>query len=109
MPLGFRLGDLILCLILALLIFGPHKLPEIGTAIGKAISSFKNSLKGSTGEIDTEETVDPREQRNLEIQRMELQVLEHTIAIKQLELEYHQTAVPVKVISEETEIETPTN
>lgn len=41
-----RLGpsELILILAIALVIFGPSKLPEIGKALGKSISEFKNSV-----------------------------------------------------------------
>lgn len=34
---------LILALIVLLVIFGPGKLPELGTAVGKTIRAFKNS------------------------------------------------------------------
>lgn len=37
---------LILILAVALLIFGPKKLPEIGSAFGKTLSEFKNSMNG---------------------------------------------------------------
>ena len=40
---GGRLGvsELILILAIALVVFGPSKLPEIGRSLGKAISEFK--------------------------------------------------------------------
>ncbi|MFB6465453.1 twin-arginine translocase TatA/TatE family subunit [Cytobacillus sp. Hz8] len=37
---------LILILVLALIVFGPKKLPEIGRAIGQSLREFKNSTKG---------------------------------------------------------------
>lgn len=37
---------LILILVLALIIFGPKKLPEIGRAFGQTLREFKNSSKG---------------------------------------------------------------
>ncbi|TKC13804.1 twin-arginine translocase TatA/TatE family subunit [Robertmurraya kyonggiensis] len=37
---------LILILVLALIIFGPKKLPEIGRAVGQSLKEFKNSTKG---------------------------------------------------------------
>lgn len=37
---------LILILIVALLIFGPNKLPEIGKAAGNSLREFKNATKG---------------------------------------------------------------
>ncbi|CAG9615076.1 Sec-independent protein translocase protein TatAd [Bacillus rhizoplanae] len=36
---------LILILIIALIIFGPSKLPEIGRAFGNTLKEFKNSTK----------------------------------------------------------------
>lgn len=38
--------SLILILVLALLIFGPNKLPELGQAVGKTLREFKLSTKG---------------------------------------------------------------
>lgn len=37
---------LILILVLALIIFGPKKLPEMGRAVGQSLKEFKNSTKG---------------------------------------------------------------
>ncbi|WP_077214365.1 twin-arginine translocase TatA/TatE family subunit [Bacillus dakarensis] len=37
---------LILILIIALVIFGPKKLPEMGRAVGQSLREFKNSTKG---------------------------------------------------------------
>lgn len=36
---------LILILVIALVIFGPKKLPEIGRAVGQTLKEFKNSAK----------------------------------------------------------------
>lgn len=36
---------LILILIIALVIFGPSKLPEIGKAVGGSLKEFKNAAK----------------------------------------------------------------
>ncbi|HJZ11873.1 MAG TPA: TatA/E family twin arginine-targeting protein translocase [Acidobacteriota bacterium] len=40
-PIGFQ--ELIFILIIALLIFGPKKLPELGRSLGKAIGEFKRA------------------------------------------------------------------
>ncbi|MCQ6282018.1 twin-arginine translocase TatA/TatE family subunit [Bacillus sp. EB600] len=37
---------LILILVLALIIFGPKKLPELGRAVGQSLKEFKTSTKG---------------------------------------------------------------
>jgi sec-independent protein translocase protein TatA len=45
---------LILILVLALIIFGPNKLPEIGRAVGKSIREFKRASEGITKDIKEE-------------------------------------------------------
>jgi len=45
---------LIIILVLALIIFGPKKLPEIGRAMGQSLKEFKNSTKGIMDDIDND-------------------------------------------------------
>lgn len=45
--------SLILILVVALIIFGPGKLPSVGKAMGETISSFKKAVKDD--DSDTEE------------------------------------------------------
>lgn len=50
---GIGIPGLILILVLALIIFGPKKLPEIGRAFGQTLREFKNSTKELTnGEFE---------------------------------------------------------
>ncbi len=37
--------ELVIILVLALVIFGPGKLPEVGKAVGKSINEFKKASK----------------------------------------------------------------
>lgn len=48
--IGF--SELVLILLLALLIFGPGKLPEVGKALGKSIREFKSATSGVKEEIN---------------------------------------------------------
>jgi len=58
MPLGLHLPELIIVLVIALLIFGPKKLPEMGSAIGKAITEFRKGMSelGAPKDEHVEET-----------------------------------------------------
>jgi len=61
-PLGFQ--EVLFILVLALLIFGPRRLPEIGRTIGKGMAQFRkasNDLKRSIeSEISLEEDAPAR-------------------------------------------------
>jgi sec-independent protein translocase protein TatA len=48
------LPGLILILTIALVIFGPKKLPEIGKAAGETLKEFKNSARDLTSETKEE-------------------------------------------------------
>ncbi|MDQ0178205.1 twin-arginine translocase TatA/TatE family subunit [Bacillus chungangensis] len=41
-------GSLVLIIVIALIIFGPKKLPELGRAAGNTLREFKNATKGLT-------------------------------------------------------------
>ena len=45
---GLGLPEILLILVIALLIFGAAKLPEIGRALGKALSEFKKGTQEFT-------------------------------------------------------------
>jgi TatA/E family protein of Tat protein translocase len=44
---------LLVIMAVALLIFGPRKLPELGKGLGEGIRGFKNALKPASSETDT--------------------------------------------------------
>ncbi|MGE5239753.1 MAG: twin-arginine translocase TatA/TatE family subunit [Chloroflexota bacterium] len=41
---GLGLPEVIVVLVIALLVFGPSKLPSLGKSVGEAITSFKKGL-----------------------------------------------------------------
>lgn len=45
---------LILIFVIALFIFGPNKLPEIGSAVGKSIREFKKAAEGIKDDVKEE-------------------------------------------------------
>ena len=53
---GIGVPELVVILVIALVIFGPGKLPEIGSALGKGIRDFKKSFEGDEEEVKKVET-----------------------------------------------------
>jgi sec-independent protein translocase protein TatA len=45
--------EILLIMVIALLVFGAKRLPEIGSSLGKGIREFKKSMKEVTEDIDT--------------------------------------------------------
>ncbi len=44
----FAPQHLLIILVIALFVFGPKKLPELGQGLGKGIRSFKESMRAAT-------------------------------------------------------------
>lgn len=47
-------SELVLILALALILFGPKRLPEIADAMGKSIRKFKSATRDATDEVQRE-------------------------------------------------------
>ena len=53
---GIGMPELMVILVIALIIFGPGKLPELGSSLGKAIRGFKKSMQDTEKELTVNET-----------------------------------------------------
>ncbi len=57
---GLHMPELIIILVVALLIFGPKKLPEMGSAIGKSIKEFRKGMNEMAQPKEEEEKQLPK-------------------------------------------------
>ncbi|OIP78547.1 MAG: Sec-independent protein translocase TatA [Oscillatoriales cyanobacterium CG2_30_44_21] len=62
---GVGLPEMILIMLVALLVFGPKKLPEIGRSMGKAIKGFQDASREFESEFKRE--ADRMEQVTLQV------------------------------------------
>ncbi|MBD2612110.1 twin-arginine translocase TatA/TatE family subunit [Nostoc punctiforme FACHB-252] len=55
MLFGLGWPELGVILVVAILIFGPKKIPELGTALGKTLRGFKEEMKTPSDETNPEQ------------------------------------------------------
>jgi sec-independent protein translocase protein TatA len=53
---GLGLPEIVVILVVALLVFGPKKLPEIGKSMGKALRGFQDASRDFEAEFKREAT-----------------------------------------------------
>lgn len=63
MPFGIGVWELAILLLVALLVFGPKRLPEMGRSLGRGMREFKDSVSGNSK--DDEDDDRAREAREL--------------------------------------------
>ena len=51
--------ELAIVLIIALIVFGPKRLPELGKSLGKGIREFKGSISGEHDDEEPEQDASP--------------------------------------------------
>ena len=61
MPSSIGVPGLIIILVIALIIFAPSKLPQLGKAVGHTLKEFKNSTKDIMDDVTDEFKSDDKE------------------------------------------------
>ena len=62
--LGLGMPELVVILVIALLVFGAGKLPQVGSSVGKALREFKGAMEEKPpekSEVSTEDTEKEKE------------------------------------------------
>jgi sec-independent protein translocase protein TatA len=55
MPFGIGVWELAILLLVALLVFGPKRLPEMGRSLGRGMREFKDSVSGNSRDDDDDD------------------------------------------------------
>ena len=61
MPFNVGPGALVVVLVIALIVLGPKRLPEVGRSIGNGMREFKDSLNGDARRDDEDDDYAPLE------------------------------------------------
>ncbi len=52
---GLGIPEIVIILVVAILIFGPKKLPELGNSLGKSLRGFKEEISSNSEDHDEED------------------------------------------------------
>jgi sec-independent protein translocase protein TatA len=76
---------LLFVLVVALLVLGPKRLPEVGRSLGKGLRDFRSALSGEEthNETITETTVPPTEPQDAHTEPVEEPVATHAEAVEE--------------------------
>ena len=69
------LPEILIVLAIALIVFGPKRLPEMGRSLGKGIREFKDSLTGNDEEDEPREIERARADEAVEARPLEGEVV----------------------------------
>lgn len=59
MPFGIGPTELIIVLVIALVVFGPKRLPDLGRSLGTGMREFKDSITGGSKDDDEPSKIAP--------------------------------------------------
>jgi len=59
--------ELIIIFVIALIIFGPRKLPELGRSLGKSLAEFKRASNELKSTLEEEIRIEEQQQRTAEV------------------------------------------
>jgi len=85
---GFHAPELIIILVVALLIFGPKRLPEMGAGVGKFIKEFRKGVN---------EISNPKEEKEDEARTPNLEAIERENASKKGSYDFQKSTVTPNV------------
>ena len=63
MPFQVGPGELIIVLVIALIVLGPKRLPEVGRSIGNGMREFKESISGESRHDDDDDEYAPLDRK----------------------------------------------
>jgi sec-independent protein translocase protein TatA len=87
--------ELIIIFVIALIIFGPRKLPELGRSLGKSLAEFKRASNELKSTLEEEIRIEEQQQKT-EAARAPVQAATETVAAPTLATPPAEETIPVR-------------
>ena len=73
--MDFSLWQIAIVLVIALIVFGPKRLPELGKSLGSGMREFKDSITGKHDDEDREKQDKPQLESSAQTEQVEGEVV----------------------------------
>jgi len=100
--------ELVIILVIALIIFGPRKLPELGRSLGKSIGEFKKASNELRHTLDEEIRVEEQKDQRAKTEAEQQSALEAANSMRDTITPEATDAAPVSDAHSDTVSRTPT-
>ena len=100
---GIGMPELIIIMVIALIVIGPQKLPELAKSLGKGLAEFKKATDDFKSNMDAETRNDEEKERVAKL-AAEAKVYAETLAVKQSE-ELKDVVASVAKAAEEPKVQ----
>jgi sec-independent protein translocase protein TatA len=103
---GIGPAELLLILIIALLIFGPAKLPQVAKDLGDTIQRWRQALEDISEDVGVQTPISPKREAEIQATIQKVAKVRHTEGSHEVTTRSDDEANAAEEQKEETEVET---
>jgi len=99
--------EMIIILVVALIIFGPRKLPELGRSLGRSINEFKKASNELRSTLEEEIRVEERKEHQAKAEPEQKPVVSPSVPVPGSDADYAARAAASETVTRNTGTGTP--
>ena len=99
--------EMIIILVIALIIFGPRKLPELGRSLGRSINEFKKASNELRSTLEDEIRVEERKEQQAKVEAEQKAAVPSAAPVPGSDADYAARAAAPETVTRSTGTGTP--
>jgi sec-independent protein translocase protein TatA len=94
--------EMIIILVIALIIFGPRKLPELGRSLGRSINEFKKASNELKSTLEDEIRVEERKEQQTKMEAEQKSAIDAAVPVPGSDADYAAHAAAPETVTRKT-------
>jgi len=99
-PIG--MPELVIIMVIALIIFGPRKLPELGRSIGRSLNEFKKASNELRSTLEEEIRVEERKEQRAQVSAEQKSAIDAATPVPGSDADLAAHAAPADTVTRNT-------